>query len=99
VRADVEIGQRRGARARATAVFQKGLAGEKARFPRQWQVREGVCRQGIVQVFDALETNRYLGVDDRVDAQFAFGSADVQLRGRPCEPMCVFGEVVTTATN
>ena len=85
--ADVEVGQRRSARALGTAVLQESLAGEEAGFPRQLEPGEGFSRQGRVQLLDALEADRNLGVDDGVDAQLGPVGAGIELRRRSLIPV------------
>ena len=65
--ADVEIRQRRGPRTASPPAGEIGFPGEESGFPRQVLAFEERDGQQLVEVFDAAETYRNLGIDLRVD--------------------------------
>src|SRR5438034_6455998 len=87
VGADIEIGKRVDLRAAPPPVEQKGLAGEKGRFPRQRLPSEVVAGDGFVEILNPAETDRHFGVDDRVDHESSAVGTLLQRRGGPLLPL------------
>src|ERR1039457_6511188 len=84
VRGNVEIRQRRAPQSSAAAVQQEALPGQEAGFPGQGFALIQSCGQRDIQRFDGGVTDRYFGVNDRIDDQ---GRALGTLCQRPPRPV------------
>ncbi len=91
---NVEVGKRRPARAASPPIGDEALASEKSGFPWEWIPPEECRRQRSIEIFDAFETHRHLGVDERVDDEnIGFGRL-AQRVSRPGEPAGIFSQYV-----
>ena len=94
VGADVEVRKGGTAPPAAPAVLEEHLAGQERRFPRQRVTTKVIGRDGIVEIFDAIEPNRDLGIDDGIDDERrGLGQFDQSAR-RPLEPRWILGQHV-----
>lgn len=94
VGADVEVRQRGSAPAASPPVSDEALTGEEGRLPRQRKTQEVLRGEGVLEILDALEADRNLGVDQRVDRERrALGGGGERL-ARPRGPLRILGEDV-----
>ena len=64
MRADKKVREWRRALSTAAAVAEKGLTRQKCRIVRKWLSRKAIERQRVIEVFDAVKTDRYLSIDN-----------------------------------
>jgi hypothetical protein len=94
VGADVEVGQWRSPPAASAPIPDEALPGEEGRLPRQRKSQEVLLREGVLELLDAFETDRDLGVDERVDRERRSLGALREGVTRPGGPLGVFCEDV-----
>ena len=64
--ADVEIGKRRAACSSPAPIFEKTFAGQETGLPGKGIAAEGARGKHLVELLDALETDRIFRIDDRM---------------------------------
>jgi hypothetical protein len=67
VRTDVEVRQRRATHAAAAAILDEALPCEQGSLPGKRKASEDVSGKRLLEFLDAIETDRHLGVDERID--------------------------------
>jgi hypothetical protein len=94
VGSDVEVGQGGSPRAAPSPIPEVTLAGEEGRFPGQRESQEVLLGKGVLELFDLLEADRDLGIDQRVDRECGALGALREGLPRPSGPFRVLGEDV-----
>jgi hypothetical protein len=85
--ADEEVGEGGSLPPLAPPVSHKAFAREKSRFPWQGLAPKEIGRERRVQVFDPIEADRHLGVDNRIDDEGVLLCQLVQALRRPAVPV------------
>ena len=67
--ADVEVRQGGSTPAAALPIADEALPSEEARLPRQGESQEVLLREGVLEILDPLESDRNLGIDERIDRE------------------------------
>ena len=92
--ADVEVRQRGSTPAAASPIADEALPGEEARFPRQGKSQEVRLRESVLEILNPLESDRNLGIDERIDREGGSLGAFGEGLLRPGGPFRVFREDV-----
>src|ERR1700709_1918961 len=92
--ADIEIRQGRAARPSPAAILEKTLAGQEGSLPGQRVAPKRIRRKHFLELFNALEADRNLRVDDWIDDQHTALGATGEHGGRPFVPPWIGGHYV-----
>ena len=82
-----KVRQYAGTNASDTAVLRKGLTGDKQCHAWHWRESSAKCGERRVKIFDGVEANGRLGINDVVDQQWPRTHGVLYPRQRPRPPL------------